>query len=254
MRRTVKQLAAAAGVSVRTLHHYDEIGLLHPAEIGANGYRYYGRAELLRLQQILFYRELGLALAEIRPVLDDPAFDPLAALRQHRVRLQSELRRHEGLLRTIDETIDSLERNRTLDESKLYKGISPEKRAEWDREIEERFGEPGTVALAESRKRLGKMNPEESASFHKEAEALNTAFASLMERGVSPEAEETQQIVARHHAWLCKSWTPDAEAYAGLGRYYVEHPEFRAMFETIRPGMAEYMRDAMEAYSRRLLD
>src|SRR3546814_7654577 len=86
--RTVRQGARAAGISVRTLHHYDAIGLLKPGHVGANGYRYYGKEELLRLQQILFYRELGLPLAEIAAVLDDPAFDPLAALREHRAALE----------------------------------------------------------------------------------------------------------------------------------------------------------------------
>src|SRR3546814_20208838 len=96
--RTVRQVARAAGISVRTLHHYDAIGLLKPGHVGANGYRYYGKEELLRLQQILFYRELGLPLAEIAAVLDDPAFDPLAALRAHRAALEGRICHYRTLL------------------------------------------------------------------------------------------------------------------------------------------------------------
>ena len=89
--RTVRQVAKAARISVRTLHHYDAIGLLKPAHVGANGYRYYGRTELLRLQQILFYRELGMALGEIGSILDDPGFDPLTALKGHRAALAARI-------------------------------------------------------------------------------------------------------------------------------------------------------------------
>jgi len=103
--RTVRQVAKAAGISVRTLHHYDAIDLLKPGHVGANGYRYYGREELLRLQQILFYRELGLPLAGIAAVLDDPAFDPLAALREHRTALDARIGHYRTLIRTIDRTI-----------------------------------------------------------------------------------------------------------------------------------------------------
>src|SRR6201996_256305 len=105
---TVKQLAAISGVTVRTLHHYDEVGLLKPASVGANGYRYYGQDELLRLQQILFHRELGFALEEIGQVLDAPDFDRAAALRAHKARLAAERRRYGRLMRTIDETLAAL--------------------------------------------------------------------------------------------------------------------------------------------------
>ena len=99
--RTVRQVAKAAGISVRTLHHYDAIALLKPAHVEANGYRYYGRAELLKLQQILFYREPGLPLGEIRSILDDPAFDTLAALRDHRKAFVARIERYGDLVAAI---------------------------------------------------------------------------------------------------------------------------------------------------------
>jgi MerR family transcriptional regulator, thiopeptide resistance regulator len=106
---TVKQVAELSGVSIRTLHHYDEIDLLKPARVGANGYRYYGRDELLRLQQILLHRELGFALDDIRRVLSAKEFDRKAALRAHRERLMSEIERYRRLVQTLDATLAALE-------------------------------------------------------------------------------------------------------------------------------------------------
>src|ERR1700730_16596985 len=137
---TVKQVAKLSGVSVRALHHYDEIGLLKPAHVGANGYRYYGRDELLRLQQILFHRELGFPLDEIRQVLNAPEFDRVAALRAHRERLMGEVRRYRRLLRTLDATLAALEGDSDMDDKAMYRGFSPEKQAEYEAWLVSRLG------------------------------------------------------------------------------------------------------------------
>src|SRR6185436_17572760 len=118
---TVKQVAKLSGVSVRTLHHYDEVGLVKPDSVGANGYRYYGQDELLRLQQILFHRELGFPLEEIRQVLDAPDFDRMAALKAHRARIEAETRRYRRLVKTIEATLAELEGERQMDDKDLYK-------------------------------------------------------------------------------------------------------------------------------------
>src|SRR6478752_2805719 len=127
---TVKQLARLSGVSVRTLHHYDEIGLLKPSFIGENRYRYYGREELLRLQDILFHRELGVPLHEIALLLDATGRDRLTILREHRARLAERVERSRQLLTTIDRTIAELSGDGTMDDKELYQGFSPEKQAE----------------------------------------------------------------------------------------------------------------------------
>ena len=108
MEYTVKRMAELSGVSIRTLRYYDEVGLLRPARVGVNGYRYYQRPQLLRLQQILFYRELGLPLKEIERVLSDVAFDALEALESHRMRLKEDLSRKEQLIVTLKKTIQEL--------------------------------------------------------------------------------------------------------------------------------------------------
>ena len=253
MRRTVRQVAKASGVSVRALHHYDEIGLLKPAEIGRNGYRYYGRDEMLRLQQILFYRELGFPLEAIRRTLDDPRFDRRAALDAHRARLEAESARLRRLIRTIDRTIETMEKETAMDDGDMFAGFSAEKQAEWERDIEARYGDGGKAAVARSRAAMNARTPAETAAFKAEIDALHEAFAALIDRGAEPDSAETQGLVARHYRWICRSWTPDAAAYAGLGRLYAEHEDFRTMYEAIRPGLAGYLAAALAIYAERAL-
>src|SRR5580658_1088704 len=138
---TVKQLAAISGVTVRTLHHYDEIGLLKPASVGANGYRYYGREELLRLQRILFHRELGVPLGSIAELLDLEGEDQIGVLKQHRAKLAAERARYRILIETIDRTIEDLKGERIMANADLYQGFSPEKQAGYEAWLIDRYGE-----------------------------------------------------------------------------------------------------------------
>jgi DNA-binding transcriptional MerR regulator len=249
MRRTVKQIARASGVSVRMLHHYDQIGLLQPAEIGPNGYRHYGRAELLRLQQILFYRDLGLPLREIAPILDQPGFDLASALLSHRERLGDEINRNQRLIRTIDQTVASLQQEKTMTDKEFFEGFSPEKQARWEAELATRSGEAAAGPLADAKRRIGAMSPDERRGMIVEMERLHAALADLLDRRVDPASAEAQALTEQHHAWVCRSWTPDRESYAGLGRLYVEHPDFRATFDAVRPGLHCYLARAMARFA-----
>ncbi|MDZ3830229.1 MAG: MerR family transcriptional regulator [Sphingopyxis sp.] len=249
--RTVRQLAKAAGVSVRTLHHYDAIGLLKPGHIGANGYRYYGREERLRLQQILFYRELGLPLAEIGAILDDPAFDPLVALRQHRAALETRIGHYRDLILTIDHTIDSLEKDEEMDDNDLYAGIAPETRERWNREAVEFWGKDAVEAAQARAKALSK---EQVEALKQDMEAIRTDFTRLFTEGAAPDSAPVQAVTHRHYQWMSTSWTPDAKAFAALGRYYVDNPEFRATYEHGElPGCPEFIAEAMAVYAERSL-
>ena len=249
--RTVRQVAKAARISVRTLHHYDAIGLLKPGHVGANGYRYYGREELLRLQQILFYRELGLALVEIGSILDDPGFDPLVALRGHRTALAARIDQYRDLIRTIDRTIASLEKDETMEDSDYYAGIAPETRERWQREAVSFWGEDAVRAAQEKARSFSK---EEVAAIQAEMEAIRSDFQRLFAEGSAPGSEAAQAVTARHYAWVCHSWTPDAKAFAGLGRFYVENPEFRGTYDDgVLPGTAAFIAEAMAIYAERSL-
>ena len=249
--RTVRQVAKAARISVRALHHYDAIGLLKPAHVGANGYRYYGHAELLRLQQILFYRELWLPLGEIGAILDDPGFDPLVALKGHREALAARIDQYRGLIRTIDRTIASLEKDETMEDNEYYAGIAPETRERWAREAVEFWGEDAVRAAHEKAKGFSK---EQVAAIQAEMEAIRAEFQRLFREGAEPGSDAAQAVTARHYAWVCHSWTPDAAAFKGLGRFYVENPEFRGTYDDgALPGTADFIAEAMAIYADRSL-
>ncbi len=250
---TVSQMAQVSGVSVRALHHYDEIGLLRPAHLGANGYRYYGRSELLRLQQILFHRELGFGLEEIRALLDDPKFDRVAALAAHRGRLASEADRFGQLIATIDRTIAQLNGEQAMADKDLYQGFSAQKQAQFEREIVDKFGERGREKIEESKRNFAAMSKEDVAAQKAENDAINLAFAAAMAAGAAPESERAQALAARHYAWVCKAWKPNRAAYIGMGEMYVSHPEFRAGYDAVRPGLAEYLAAAMRVYAEGVL-
>ena len=255
-RYTVSQLARMAGVTVRTLHHYDQIGLLPPAgrtesESGRYaGYRLYGEAELLRLQQILFFRELDVPLAEVRQILDDPDFDQVAALEHHRGMLHGRMERLGRLLKTIDRTIDRLvEDDVTLTDEELYEGFSTEQIERYKREAREMYD---LELVEESERRVKGMSRGEWKAVQAEGQAVTTGIAALMDR--DPGDAEVQVVVARHHAWIETFYACSAEIYRGLAQLYVEHPEFRAFYEKVKPGLADYLSAAMLIYAAQVLD
>jgi MerR family transcriptional regulator, thiopeptide resistance regulator len=245
---TVNQLAEMAGVSVRTLHHYDAIGLVRAAARSASGYRLYGEAELLRLQQVLFYRELDMSLEEIGRVLDSPGFDPAVALEEHRRLLAARAERIARLMDTVDRTIGRLKGETMLNDEELYAGFAKDQIASIKAEAEERWG--GTEAYAQSRKRVARMSKEEWARVKAEGEAIDEAAAEALRRGDAPESTEAQAAMARKYEHLRHFYEPSMEMFAGLGRMYVEDERFKERYEAMAPGLADYLRKAMEAYAR----
>jgi len=246
---TIKQLAELVGVSVRTLHHYDAIGLLKPSARTAADYRLYGESELLRLQQILFFKELSLPLEEIRAILDTPGFDQVAALHVHRQHVQQEMERLTRLLSTIDKTIHRLtEDDMTMTDEELYEGFTSEQRERYQREAREMY-DPAMVA--ESERRLRKLSKAQWQAVKDEGDALTRALAALMDH--DPGDPEVQAAIARHYAWVEQFYPVSADMYRGLGQLYTDHPEFRATYERYAPNMADFMRAAMEIYAARNL-
>jgi len=242
---TVQQLARLAGVSVRTLHHYDHIGLLKPSARTAAGYRLYDETDLLRLQQILFFRELDFPLAEIEAILDDPGFDQVQALRDHRELLQQESDRLERLLKTIEKTISKLtEDNMTMTDAELYEGFTPEQIERYTREVNERY-DPKIVA--ESNRRVRNMTKAQWQAVKAEGGAVAQQLADLMDK--KPSDAAVQAAIARHYAWVDNFWHPTAESYRGLGQGYAEDPEFRAFYDKYRSGLADFMCAAMTYYA-----
>ena len=249
---TVRQLAKMAGVSVRTLHHYDQIGLLKPSSRTEAGYRLYAEKDLLRLQQVLFYRELDFPLDEIRIILDLPGFDQVEALRDHRRMLGERAERLARLLRTVDRTIARLTEEDTmpLTDEELYEGFSPKEREqlkEYEAEARDRWGE----MAAESQRRVRQMSKAQWQAVQEEGDAATRLMGEYMGRPVSD--PDVQAAIARHHAWIENFYPCSAEMYRGLGQMYVDDPRFTATYDKVRPGLAVFMRDAMAYYAEHTL-
>jgi DNA-binding transcriptional MerR regulator len=248
---TVRQLAAISGVTVRTLHHYDEIGLLKPATVGANGYRYYGRAELLRLQRILFHRELGVPLSEIGALLELEGDDQVGVLLRHRRKLEAEGARLAVLIDTIDRTIASINGEITMSNADLYQGFSPEKQAAYEAWLIERYGAPMEEDITRSRKRFAASTREEQAAAMAELQQIEAALAEACRRGIDPAAAAVDSLIQRHRAWVAMMWDKPcpSEAYAGLADLYLSHPDFVARYERLAPGFAGYLARAMKTHA-----
>ncbi len=250
---TVKQLARDSGVSVRTLHHYDEIGLLKPATVGDNGYRYYGRDEFLRLQQILFHKELGFALAEITTILDAPGFDQLAALERQRRQILSELKRHSRLLKTIDATIEDIKGDKTMKTKKLYEGFTPEKQREHEIWLIKNGGAGMAERIADSKRPWNLLNADQKAERMAMLAEIEQSLANAMREGTSALAVELDPILEQHRKWIVLMWgrpcPPDA--YAELASLYRSHPDFIERYEATAEGFCEWLGAAMVAYSAR---
>ncbi|MFD8692889.1 MerR family transcriptional regulator [Streptomyces sp. NPDC059651] len=246
---SIAEVVRMSGVTSRTLRHYDEIGLLPPAGTGSNGHRYYEEAGLLRLQRILLMRELGLGLREIRQVLDERT-DAVSALREHHGRLREERDRLDTLVRTVERTIAELEEGkdgnamvRINRPENLFEGL--EHTAEQDSEVRERWPE----AWAESRRAVHTMTDADQEAWQREATAQMIRLAEFMVLGTPADDPAVQAETDAHYRGICRFWTPNAQAYRGLGRTYVDDPRMRVNFDRIREGLAAYQRDAMDVYA-----
>jgi DNA-binding transcriptional MerR regulator len=239
---TVKRLAKLAGVSVRTLHYYDEIGLLRPSRSAGNSYRRYDERAALRLQQILFYKELGLSLDEIGQVLDAPGFDVLRALEEHRRALEGRLGRLRTLLGTVERTIAHLKGEQTMDTQGMFAGFSDEEQARYEQEAEQLWGE----TVRESSRRWKTYSAEKKAQIVAEAGQIYTELVAHLDE--PPGSPAVQALIGRWHQNLRYHYEPTPEILRGLAGAYVEDARFRATFDRIHPRLAEFVRSAVEVY------
>jgi DNA-binding transcriptional MerR regulator len=244
---SIVEVARMSGVSSRALRHYDDIGLLPPAHTGANGYRYYEEAELLRLQQILVLRELDVGLADIAQILDRQR-DLVQALRAHHQNLLTKRDRLTVLAQTVARTIDQLHAegqngmtqiNRP---ENLFEGFDPsayedEARQRWPEEYEQ------------SRRFTDSLTAQDTERLQREMTAAIIRMAELMTAGEPVDSAAVQAEIDAAYQGVCRFWTPNAAAFKGLGRMYVDDERFKANYDRIAPGLAEYYRDAMAWYA-----
>lgn len=244
---SIAEVARMSGVTSRTLRHYDAIGLLPPAYVQPSGQRFYETPELLRLQQILLLRELGVGLGDIAAAIGSGP-GTLAALRRHHTRLLAEQGRIARLAGTVARTITELEGKDPMTPQvnrpeNLFEGFSP---ADYEGEARQRwpaqFEQAQAVALA--------VSGEQVTAGQKEITAQLIRMAELMTAGQAAGAPEVQAEVDQHYRSVARYWAPTAEGYRGLGQLYVDDERFRARYEQIAPGLAAYQRDAMAVYAR----
>lgn len=249
MQYTVKDLAKLAGVSIRTLHYYDEVGLLKPICYGQNGYRYYGENELLRLQQILFFRELGFELKKIIKILDRGDFDKIIALQSHKKILIKNLERTHNLIATIEKTIEHLRGTNQMKAEELYFGFSKEKQELYEKQLIERFGQAVKPHIKESHKNIKKWSKAQWEDSNKEFESICQDLTQLLKEGVSPDAKKAQEIIFRHYSWLKKFWTPTKESYAGHAQFIIES-DLRKAYETFHTDLPNFLAESIQVFCK----
>jgi DNA-binding transcriptional MerR regulator len=242
---TVKQLSDLAGVTIRTLHYYDQIGLLKPSSVGANGYRYYEEAALYRLQQILFYRELEIPLDKIKRMMERPDFDVLASLESHRSALQAEARRLQRLVRTVETTKNHLKGRVNMNPGALFDGFSEAEQQKYAQEASEKW-DAKTVKASNDRWKA--YSPAQKKRILEEGQAIYGDLAAAMPKGA--ESKQVQAIVARWHAHMKCFWSPTDGQLLGLADLYNDDARFRTNYEKVSPGLAGFMRRAVQVYVR----
>lgn len=240
---TVKQLSKLAGVTPRTLHHYDNIGLLKPSQVGENGYRYYGEESLLRLQQILFYRELDLPLEEIKRIMGRRDFDMVPALESHKVELTKRIERLGRLLQTVDATIAHVKGEKAMSKRQYFEAFSDEQQAEYEKEVAQKYK---GGAYQESKQKWSSYTTADKQRIGEEGNDILDALVQSMPKGAaSPEAQAAIERWRQHMAYF---WVPNDEQFVGLIYMYNDDPRFKANFDKADPNLAAFMRDAVDVY------
>lgn len=243
----IGDVARMAGITARTLRHYEAIGLLIPSSVGSNGHRRYGDVELLRLQRILVLKALGLPLPEIAALLDERR-DQVEALREHHERLLAERDRFAAMAATVARTIRELsERGRSATMSiekpeNLFEGFDT---SEYEEEARQRWPEEH----ASAKRFTDGLTPEDVERMQRETTAQIVRMAELRAAGTPVAAPAVQEEIDRLYASVRRMWTPNAAAFTNLGRMYVDDERYRATYDRVAPGTAEYFRDAMAVYA-----
>ena len=243
---TVKAVAELAGISVRTLHHYDEIGLLKPAQVSASGYRLYTEGDLERLQQVLFFKELGFGLHEIKEIIDRPGFDRKRALLEHKQLLLERQERIGRLLQSVDRTLEAMERGIRMAEKDMFNGFDQSK---YEEEARQRWGH--SEEYRQSAERTKKYTKADWAQIQQESGAIYQGLVSVMDR--DPADPQVQEWIRQWHEQINKwFYQCSTEVFRGLGDMYVADERFTQNIDKYATGLAAFMKAAMHVYCDRL--
>ena len=247
---TVGEVAKIAHVSVRTLHHYDEIGLLDPSDRSEAGYRLYSADDLEKLQSVLFFKELGFELEEIDELLSAPGFDRRESLLMQRELIAGEALRHEAMLDLIDRTLASAETGIRMTKEEMFEVFGEFDPSEYEEEAQERWGDTDTYK--ESARRTARYTKQDWQRFKDENDEVNAAIADLIAEGVAPDDPRAMDAVDRARLLIDVWFYPcSRHMHAQLGMSYVADSRFTATYEKIHVGMAQFICDATAANAAR---
>ncbi|RAJ31224.1 DNA-binding transcriptional MerR regulator [Kitasatospora sp. SolWspMP-SS2h] len=248
---SVGRLAAVAKVTVRTLHHYDRIGLLVPGGRTPAGYRCYGEAELDRLQQILFYRELGFPLEEIAAILDDRTVGPSEHLRRQRELIGDRIRTLEELAAAVERAMEARTMGIRLTPEEKFEVFGADYREEWEDEARQRWGD--TPAWEQSRQRTARYTKADWERIKAEADSVNDALVAAFTAGAAPDGEQATAVAEQHRQHIgVNFYDCGPQTHRCLGDMYVADPRFTETYEKLAPGLARWLRDAIHANADRL--
>ena len=251
MEYTVQKLSQLAGVSTRALRYYDEIGILKPARINSSGYRIYGHEEVNKLQQILFYRELGVSLENIKEIITSPNFDSTNALKEHREKLLAKKNQLDMLIANVDKTIAEVEGRIIMSDKEKFEGFKEklikDNEEKYGTEIRQKYGD---AVIDTSNEKFRNMSKEKYAEYEQlEKNVLKTLKAAFATK--DPASDLAQKAADLHRTWLSYSWNSySKEAHAGLAKMYVEDERFTQYYDKDQPGLAAFLRDAVLIYTK----
>lgn len=250
-RFTVKQLADLARISVRTLHHYDDIGLLKPAYLGNNGYRYYEQPQFNRLQQVLMYRDFGLSLDQIGDILDKPDYDIADALRGHRQRLAERLRGLNDLMHVIEKTLRRIDGDTDMSDTHPNIWQSEAKTAEYKQWLMDRYSETLDRSFDDVRRRITAMTPEERGGLKGQRVIWDGELVAAFRSGMTVDALAVSDLLARQRVMITAvtgmACTP--QYYLSVAGVYRDYGSYRDHFEGLAPGLTDWLTDGMKAWS-----
>ncbi|MCQ0024433.1 MerR family transcriptional regulator [Streptomyces somaliensis DSM 40738] len=247
---SVGQVARFAGITVRTLHHYDEIGLLSPSGRSHAGHRRYEDDDLDRLQQILFYRELGFPLDQVAALLDDPDTDPQEHLRRQHGLLTARIAELQRMAEAVEHAMEAKKMGINLTPEEKFEVFGEHDPEQYADEVEQRWGD--TEAYRESQRRTARYTKEDWQRLQDEAKDWGERYGALMDEGEAPSGERAMAMAEEHRQHICR-WFYECpqEMHRCLGDMYVADERFKSFYDAMRPGLVEHLRDAIHANADR---
>ncbi|MDD2371247.1 MAG: MerR family transcriptional regulator [Firmicutes bacterium] len=254
MEYSINKLAKLSGVSSRTLRYYDEIGLLKPLRVSATKYRLYGQKEVDKLQQILFYKELGVELLGIKKLLEEKEFNVAGALKKHLSSLEEKKKQIEILIKNVNKTILSVEGDLEMSNKEKFEGFKKtmieNNEKQYGEEIRKKYGDKAVNA---SNKKIGDMTEEQYSRIEKLEIELNAKLKEATTIG-DPGSAIAQEVCELHKQWLTFYWpkgTYTNEAHCSIAQMYCDDERFKAYYENIAPNSTEFLKNAINIYCKK---